>query len=182
MNKVSAKEGLQNDRKSLQIAIAIAGAGVLLILASNYVDGVWISVGVGAAVAGIVWKLAEQLRERREAEARAMSFAYITGPVLVASNHPAEPVNEVTARAAEFREQLRLSGNAYAEQIPIVCFPYQPMIYGVGQLTSAWNIYQREASEHLHAKNLQWANECPEPLKPIFLTQVMPQPPQQQSV
>lgn len=181
MNKASAKEGLQNDRKQLQIAFAAAAGLVLLILASNYIDGVFLAVGVGVVVAAVVWKLAEQLRERREAEARAMSFAYITGPVLIASNHPAEPVNDVTARAEEFREQLRLSGNPYANQIPIVCFPYQPMLYGVGQLTSAWNIYQREASEHLHAKNLQWAHDCPEPLKPIFLTQVMPQP-QQTSV
>lgn len=129
---------------------------------------------VGGAAAAGAWHIAEKVREQREAQARAAGFANVCGPVLITSIHPNETVQEVEARATEFRQQLRLCGNAYAEQIPIVCYPYQPMIYGPAQLTAAWNIYQSQAGAQLHAENLRWADACPAPLKPIFLSQVMP--------
>ncbi len=160
------------------IAAALAGCAVLVNFYPQAVLGI---AGAGIA-AWAAWTAAEKKREAREAQARAASYANICGPVVIASMHPNETVEEVRARAAEFKEELRKSGNAYWNQIPVLAYPYQPMIYGVGQLSAAWNIYQRQAGDYQHTQNQAWANECPDQLKALFLSQVMPQPAQTETV
>ena len=169
MRPFSAKNVFHNTDKPLQIYIVGTAILAVAVALAGWKAAAALIIGAFAA-----WRVADSLRQRREAEGIARSYAWITGPVLIFSTNPAEPLGEVEARAADFREQLRLSGNPYAEKIPIVPYPYKPMIYGVGQLTSAWNIYQRECGEALHVANLQWADNCPPELKSIFLNQVMP--------
>jgi hypothetical protein len=170
---------LQNNRKSLQEnPVALAGTIILLIVSGlamwKPVILLFLAVAIGGGV--VAWHLAEKRRLLRESAARAAAYANICGPVVIASQHPAETVNEVRARADEFREQMRLSGNPYWLQIPVVAYPFEPMLFGVGQLTAAWNLYQRLAGEKQHAENLVWADRCPAQLKAIFLSQVMPSP------
>ena len=179
---------LQNDHKTLQETgikphhIAIAGGLAFVALATSiWPDYAYHILGALLTVALAVfytWHIAEKLRIRREEQARAWSFANVCGPVLVSSFSPNETVEEVQARAAEWRRQLELSANPYWREIPLVVYPYQPMLFGQGQLSMSWNVYQRMAGEQLHNENLLWAQSCPNELKPIFLSQVMPQPAQ----
>lgn len=175
MTDISAKQGLQNGGKSLQqigLALALlAGIGLYIVypMAILYIG----LVTLGVLVA---WHFAEKKAAYREAQARADSFANICGPVLISSIHPLETVDEVQARAIDFKKQLELSGNPHWQKIPILLYPYKPMLYGPGQLTAAWNIYQRTASEHLHNENLRWMDNCPAELRSLFLSQVMPTP------
>jgi hypothetical protein len=178
----------QKDFKELQKAgigiahIAIGGGlAACAVLVNFYPQAVLFIAGAGIA-AWAAWTAAERKREAREAAARAASYANICGPVVIQSIHPNETVDEVRARAAEFKDQLRISGNAYWNQIPVIAYPYQPMIYGPGQLAVAWNIYQRQAGDFQHTQNQAWANECPEQLRGLFLSQVMPQPAQTETV
>ena len=171
MTEESAKQQLQNSSKSLQqMALALAllvgvGLYVLYPIAILYLA----LLGAGGAVA---WHFAEKKAAYREAQARADSYANICGPVLVSSIHPRETVEEVQARAAEFKQQMELSGNPHWQKIPVIIYPYQPMLYGPGQLSAGWNIYQRTASEQLHNENLRWAESCPQELRALFLSQV----------
>lgn len=179
-------EQLQNSSKSLQkdglkqwhiVAVMVA---VLLLVCLNiwpqYTYAVIGALALAGGVAWYTWGIAERVREQREEAARAWSYANMCGPVLIMSSHPNETVEEVHERAAKFRRQLELSGNHYHRQIPFVVYPYNPMLFGQGQLTMSWNVYQRMAGEQLHKENLIWADTCPAELKPIFLSQVMPQP------
>lgn len=173
---------VQNDFKAIQKAgieplhIAIGGGLALCAVLVNFYPQVVLFLAVAGAAAWAAWTAAERKREAREAAARAYSYANICGPVVITSMHPNETVGEVQARAAEFREQMRIGGNPYWLQIPVLAYPYQPMIFGTGQLTAAWNIYQRLAGEYQHTQNMEWAEKAPAQLKSIFLSQVMPQP------
>ena len=175
MSNISANTTPQTTRISLQfiaVFIVVALLGVMYFACPEVIVYLVIAfVSVSFAL-----NYAEKVRAQREAQARADAFATICGPVLIMSNSPVETVEDVQARADEFREQLRLSGNLYAEEIPIVVYPYSPMLFGVGQLTAAWCLYQRLSGEKLHAENILWAETCPTQLRPIFLSQVMPAP------
>lgn len=157
---------------------AIAAGLLALCFVVTYYPSVlgWLAV-IGIAV-WATWSAAEKKREAREAAARAAAYANICGPVVIASIHPGETVQEVQERATAFQEQMRIGGNPYWLQIPVIAYPYQPMLYGRGQLTAAWNIYQREVGERQHVENMKWAEHCPAQLKTVFLSQVMPQPAQ----
>lgn len=167
--------------KPQQAGIGIAHIGIAAGLAlcavlANYFPQVVIFLAVAGFAAWGAWTAAEKKREAREAAARATSYALICGPCVIPSAHPNEPAESVRERAAEFREQLRISGNPYWAQIPVEAYPYNPMIFGVGQLSAAWNIYLRYAAERQHAANQEWLSVCPEQLRALFLSQVMPQP------
>lgn len=169
----------QTDRNLLQenprlMAGAIAAA--LFLLAGAVWPKLFAFAAVASATGYVVWRIAERTRLAREAAARASAYANICGPVVIASMNPGETVDEVRRRADDFREQMRLSENPYAPQIPVIAYPFEPMLFGVGQLTAAWNLYQRLAGEKQHAENLIWADRCPPQLKTIFLSQVMPAP------
>lgn len=175
MSNLSANKQPQEGRISLQQILI--GLAIVVGIALYWLYPMAILyLGIAGAGGLLAWNYAEKKRLFREAQARANSYANICGPVLVASLSPTETVDEVQARAAEFREQLKLSGNPYSTRIPILAYPYQPMLYGPGQLTAAWNIYQRMAAERLHQENLRWAEDCPVEIRGIFLSQVMPQP------
>ena len=135
---------------------------------------------IPAGIAGYVFhRLGESNRIAREEAARAASFANICGPVVVGSIHPGETVDEVAERVADFKHRISISGNLYADKIPVIAHPYAPMIYGPGQLTAAWNIYMREVGERQHQENIKWAESgCPKELRTLFLSQVMPAAPQ----
>lgn len=172
---------LQAEDKILEKRAALVFAALLCaaVLFWLFPKALLVVVGCGAG-AVVALKIAERTRLQREAAARAAAYANICGPVVIASMHPGETVAEVQQRAEDFREQMRIGGNPYASQIPVIVYPYEPMIFGPGQLTAGWNIYQRLAGEKQHAANQQWADrDCPPQLKQIFLSQVMPAPPQQ---
>jgi hypothetical protein len=168
---------LQNDSKKQTISPAKLGVGVALLVAAvaapAYPEIVITAIVVTAIAIPTVWHFAEKNRENREAWARASSWKSIVGPEVIPSRSPNSTPQEVAEEAADFREQLRISGNPYAEIIPIVVFPYQPMKYGVGELTMSWPRYKREVAEQIHLENVAWLNKCPDQLKPLFLSQVM---------
>ncbi len=175
---------VQENSKSLQeggvkpLHIAIAAGLLALCFVVTFYPKIVLWLLVAGVAAWAAWSAAEKKREAREAAARAAAYANICGPVVIPSMHPGETVTEVQIRADEFKEQMRIGGNPYWLQVPVIPMPYQPMLYGVGQLTAAWNIYLREVGERQHVENLKWAEHCPAQLKPIFLSQVMPQPAQ----
>lgn len=175
MSNVSANQPPQTTRIPLQFIAVFIVVALLGVLYIAYPQGI-IYLAVAFVSGLVVYNYADKIRLQREAQARADAFATICGPVLITSHDPLETVEDVQARAVEFREQLRLSGNHYAYVIPLVVYPYSPMLFGVGQLTAAWCLYQRLAGERLHEANLLWAETCPVQLRPIFLSQVMPAP------
>jgi hypothetical protein len=155
-------------KNPVQIHPALIGVGACLATALVYPPAL---IGLVAGVA--VWHFAERRRQHAERVARATSYANVSGPVIIASIDPNEPPAEVERRAEEFREQLRLSGNPYADQIKVEAMPYSPMIYDGRQLTMGWNIYQATVAKMQHKKNTDWAEACPDQLKPLFLSQVL---------
>lgn len=172
-------DNVQNNSNDLQKSLPYIAAAVALFLFIWIVPNPLYILGGGTVIGYVVWHISEKKREAREGQARASSYANICGPVVIASTHPNETVQEVAVRARDFQDQMRISGNPYWLQIPVIEYPYQPMIFGVGQLTAAWNIYQRLAGEKQHQANIEWRDgKCPAQLLPIFSSQVMPTPEQ----
>ena len=115
----------------------------------------------------------------KEARARAASYANLIGPIIVGSETPEENVFDVSLKAEAWREKLRLSGNPYWKIIPIVEFPYQPLLYATGQLSAGFSIYRQEVAEKQYLENLEWYNKkCPSEIKALFASAVLPQPTQ----
>lgn len=140
-------------------------------------DLIW-AIG-GMAIAGYaVWVMAEKKRVARENAARLSAVMNLCAPVVVPSMWITEDVNSVGQRAAQMRQDLKDSGNPYADIIPVIAYPYTPMLFQVGQLSMSWAIYQRMVGEQIHMENLKWyeGKECPAQLKAIFASQVMPAP------
>lgn len=143
---------------------------------------VWHTAGlVAAAIAAALvrfafWRVSKEL-QAEQLRAQAAAWANLIGPVVIGSAHPGESAAEVAERAAYFREQLRLSGNPYADKIPIIEMPYTPLLTAHGQLTAGWSIYQKSLGERQHVENLSWYERgCPNELKPLFANAVLPQP------
>lgn len=162
----------QVTRLQIGIAAALAGGAVLV----NYYPQAIFFILVAGAAAWVTWTAAEKKREAREAAARLAGYVNICAPQIISSHAPKESVSELMQRAEQFREDLRLSGNPYWSEIPVIPYPYEPMLFGVGQLTAAWDIYKRMVGERQHIENLAWVEKCPTQLRPLFLSQVMPQP------
>ena len=135
---------------------------------------------IPAAVIGYaIWHIKEKERTARESAARVGACANVSCPQVVFSMTPYESPAIVSARATQWREDLRASGNIYAEQIPIIEYPFNPMIYGVGELTYAWDIYRRQAGEKQHQENRKWVEgKCPKELRGAVLSQIIGQAPQ----
>jgi hypothetical protein len=156
-------------KNPVQIHPALIGVGACLATALIYPPAL---IGLVAGVA--VWHFAERRRQHAERVARATSYANVSGPVIIASIGPNESVDSVMARAEDWREQLRLNSNPYAEIIPIIPLPYRPMVYDERQLTLGWNIYQREVAKQQYLADTEWVKGlCPDKLKPLFLSQVL---------
>jgi len=169
----------QDDRTTLlqEVPPGVWLAGAWLIWAMIH----WQSAVPAAVIGYAVWNVSEKQRVAREAAARVGSCANISCPQVVFSMSPYEPPASVSARAAQWREDLRLSGNIYWKEIPIIEYPYDPMIYGVGQLTYAWDIYRRMVGEVQHNENMKWVEgKCPKELRGAVLSQIIGQPEQTQ--
>lgn len=145
-------------------------AAVLLLLAFTWPVPV-IASGISAY---LIWRYSESIRKERENTARCAGMKYILGPHLVTSIDPMESAESVFARTAQFRDDLRASGNPHAEIIPIIAHPYSPMMYGPDQVTCSWSLYWKFHSADLHNANLEWANTCPDEIRGIFMNQVIP--------
>lgn len=142
-------------------------------------DLIW-AIG-GMAIAGwVVWSMAEKKRIARENAARLSAVVNLCAPVVVPSMWITEDIESVAARAAQMKQDLKDSGNPYADIIPVIAYPYTPMLFQVGQLSMSWAIYQRMVGEQIHMENLKWyeGKDCPPQLKAIFASQVMPAPKQ----
>ena len=138
----------------------------------------WVVGSMG--VAGyIVWNVTEKQRIARERAARLSALVNLCAPVVVGSLWVTEDVNSVMDRVEQIKQDLVDSGNPYATKIPVVSYPYSPMLFEVGQLTMSWGIYQRLVGERQHLENMKWyEGDCPANLKALFASQVMPAPKQ----
>jgi len=122
----------------------------------------------------------EAQRTMEQAKAQAAAFANCIGPVMVCSTSPNEGVEVIRERAEVWRESLKLSGNPYWNVIPIIEFPYSPMLFNSSQLAAGWNIYLHMADARRHAENMQWyEGKCPQVLKALFANAVLPAPKQE---
>lgn len=137
---------------------------------------VWL--GVTGALAALIANYHIQQADRlREAKSRAASYANMIGPIVVGSDNPEENVYDVQEKAKAWREKLRLSGNPYADVLPVIEYPYSPMLYGTGQLSAGWNLYQKQLAELQHMENIKWyEGKCPAQLKALFASAVLPSP------
>lgn len=129
-----------------------------------------------AVIGYAVWTISEKQRIAREAAARVGACANVSCPQVVESKTPYESPAEIQKRCDQWREDLRASGNIYAEQIPIIPYPFNPMIYGVGELTYAWDKYRRMVGEVQHQENIKWVEgKCPKELRGAVLSQIIGQ-------
>lgn len=135
---------------------------------------VWLGI-VGSIAAVLANYHVTQADKLREAKSRAASYANMIGPIVVGSDNPEENVYDVHEKAKAWREKLRLSGNPYADVLPIIEYPYSPMLYQVGQLSAGWSLYQKQLAEVQHMENLKWyEGKCPATLKALFASAVLP--------
>jgi hypothetical protein len=177
-------EAVQPSRNLLQdlMQLPAEGVGAAIVIGLCAVDIYpwWIAL----IILGFGWWIISNMKAQqalKEAKARAATYANCIGPVVVSSIHPNETLVELQARASEWREQLRLSGNPYAEKIPIVLFPYNVMLLEHGQLTAGWSTYCRTVGERQHIENLKWYESgCPNELRGLFASAVLPAPKQQE--
>ncbi len=176
----SEKSALQinsNDFKLLAevpLILWVVFALLLLTLVGALKPGIAALLAIAALIANHHIKQADKLRE---AKARAASYANMIGPIVIGSDNPEENVYDVQEKAKAWRERLELSGNPYAKQLPIIEFPYSPMLYGTGQLSAGWSLYQKQLAETQHMENLKWhEGKCPNELKALFASAVLPSP------
>lgn len=183
----NAATPLQNQNKSVQekpsllqdlSKIPTNAYAVLIVVAFVAFGAIPIPIGLALLVIGyVIWNKWENEKAMREAKARAATYANIHGPVIVPSIHPNETVIEVEARCQEWREQIELSGNPYASKIPIIAFPYDPVLMDTGEFGGGWTVYEKRVSEKRHIENVRWhEGRCPAELKQWFASNVLPAP------
>jgi len=136
-----------------------------------------VSVGVFLCV-GAFWYVRhiDAQRVLEQQRAAAASYVNVKGPVMVCSVNPNEGIASINARADEWRENLKLSGNPYWEKIPIIKFPYTPILYGSSQLSFGWNEYLQASDSKRHSANMEWCEKCPKELRDEFKSAVLPAP------
>lgn len=160
--------------------VSLVYLAILAMIAADALP-VWAGVLLIIAVFFVVGAMRRE-QELKEAKARAATYTNCTCPIIVASRTPNETPADVARFAQEWRENLRLSGNQYAEIIPIIEMPYTPMLTDFGYLTASWAKYQREVGQRVHDENLKWyAGRCPNELKAVFASQAFPPVQQQQA-
>lgn len=166
----------QGSRKGFQSILQdpiVVGGGLLLIIGyANFWAAVTLVIG-----GVLVWKMAEAKRIANEEAARAASYRNICCPQVICSEHPNESVLSVSQRAEAFRKELQASGNPYAAQIPVIAYPFSPMISADEMLLTAWDRYRRECGAVLHTRTMEWVEgDCPKQLRAIVLNQVIQRP------
>ncbi len=180
MSNNSANKELQlaaNDFKDLaNVPLYVWVIFILLALTMAGVTPVWLGV-LGSIVAVLANHSAERSAKQREAKARAAAYANIKGPVIVRSYTPNDDALVIRERANEWRENIKLSGNIYAHLIPVIEFPYNPMLYNTLQLSKSWEQYEMDFILTVHNAYIEWHNgKCPNELKGIFANGVLPSP------
>jgi len=183
MSEESAKTTLQETPSLLQDMSKIPPmAWVITVILAMTAVGVlpWMGAVSLVFLAWVGLSRIEAAQALKDAKARAATYANCIGPIVVSSIHPNETLIELEARANDWREKLRLSGNPYAEKIPIITYPYNVMLVEHGQLTAGWSTYQRNVGETQHMENLKWyEGKCPSELKSLFASAVLPAPKQE---
>lgn len=166
-----------NDFKSLAtVPLYIWVIFALVGLTLFKVVPVWLGV-TGALAALLANYHIQQADKLREAKSRAASYANMIGPIVVGSDNPEENVYDVQGKAKAWREKLRLSGNPYADILPIIEYPYSPLLYENEQLSTGWSIYQKQIASRQHMENIKWyEGKCPAQLKALFASAVLPSP------
>ena len=176
----AANEVLQNDSNILQTILQMPPLallwGVSLGLAATGFANLGPCIVLG--IIGTIYLVLVQNKVKLDrAKARAAAYSMCCGPIMVMSCTPEEGPAEISARAEKWRENLKLSGNPYWNVLPIVEFPYSPVLYESGQLSASWNMYLAQADARRHVENIKWLEgKCPQALKSIFAMQVMPAP------
>lgn len=182
MNSQNATAAAQDTRNIKHDPIPLEFIGLFLIFLLMAFRLLNVGVGACIIVAGYMYiRHVKAVEALKEAKARAGAWANLIGPVVVGSAHPGESAAEVAERAVYYREQLRLSGNPWAEKLPIIEMPYTPILTAYGQLTAGWSIYQKSVGERQHIENMAWYERgCPNELKAMFANSVLPQLNQEQ--
>jgi len=180
MDNSSANTEVETTPKALEYITTVPPIGWLIggLLGLMAFGAIPPSVGIFMGIAGF-WFIRhlDAQRALEMAKARAASYCNTIGPVMVCSTSPDEGVESIRKRAEAWRESLRLSGNPYWDKIPIVEFPYSPMLFDTLQLSAGWNIYLHLSDARRHAENMKWyEGKCPNDLKGLFASAVLPVP------
>lgn len=99
---------------------------------------------------------AARLQRDRDAKAAAMVFEHIACPIIVTSNHPAD--NTVAQRAFEWKQALLKAGNKYAEQIPVIEYPFQLARQELG-IIATWEQYRAACLQKEQTAFQEWATK-----------------------
>lgn len=180
MTEINASQSLETTPKAVEYIttlppIAWLCGGLLGLMAFGAIPT---SVGIFMAIAGFLFiRHLDAQRALEMAKARAASYANTIGPIMVCSTSPDEGVEAIQSRAKAWRESLELSGNPYWDKLPIIEFPYSPMLFDSSQLSAGWNIYLHLSDARRHSENMKWyEGKCPNELKALFSSAVLPVP------
>jgi len=176
----SAKEAVQPTPKAVEYITTVPPiVWICVVLLGLMACGALpVSVGVFLCVAAILFvRHLDSQRVLEEKKARAAAFVNCIGPVMVCSGSPDEGIESIRKRAEAWRESLKMSGNPYWDKIPIIEYPYSPMLFETSQLSAGWNIYLHLADAKRHTENIKWyESKCPNDLKGLFASAVLPAP------
>jgi len=183
MTNDSANIPAQPTPKALEYFVAMPPqiwvAGILLGLMAFGAISVGVGIGIGIAAFLFLRHIAAaQVLE--QLKARASAYSNCIGPEVISSTCPEDGVEVIQARAAAWRESLKLSGNPYWNILPLIEFPYNPILYDNSQLSSSWSRYKAEVGSRQHIENVKWhEGKCPPDLKALFANAVLPAPKQE---
>ncbi len=172
----------QNDSIDLQIPVSKMSGTTKAALAIGLIVGIasliWppaFFIAVGVALLLYFFGQFKDAQFHAEKEmARTAAMVNCNGPYGCFSNSPLETVEQLFARRDQYRKDLRLSGNRYADRIPIICIPYAPMLLEDAQLSQSFPMYQKSCAAALHEANMAWAENAPIEIRNIFISQVLP--------
>jgi len=154
-------------------------AGIILGLIAFGAISVPVGIGIGIAAFLFLRNLSAQ-QALEQAKARASAYANCIGPEVISSTCPEDGVEVIRERALAWRESLRLSENPYWNILPLIEFPYNPILYDNSQLSSSWSRYKAEVGSRQHMENVKWHDhKCPQDLKALFANAVLPAPKQE---
>ncbi len=156
------------------LIVGLIGFGIAAIGVSFYPWPFFFFVLIGGSIWALTARYFRLQWEAKERAAIATSYACICGPEVITAMHPNESVQELQNRANNFRASLRDSGNPYWNEIPVIIFPYEPVLSLPGHLSMSWNTYRVTALTKQYEANMTWLNGgCPAQLKGVFASQVM---------
>jgi hypothetical protein len=176
----SANAPMQTSRNLMQDLAAIppGGVGIAVVLMFTVAGFLpWWGAVVIIAGGWVVVSAIENKHALILAKARASAYTNCIGPVVIGATAPDETLEEIEARADAWREKLKVSGNPYAEIIPVVVYPYTPVLTHYGGLSMTWSMYGLHLAQKQYEENVAWYNgKCPSQLKAQFAADVLPAP------